>query len=582
MRSPPASPVAQLRPGDDGAPDDPDEFVRLWRGFMTARVTLGLVLVLLQSSLYALGQLHHPWLVVVCAVYLFAALVTRLTGRPSRLGRTLNLRWLSTIGVDVVAFAVLQYMQGQSGINYAPLLALPVLLAAVLGSLPLALATAAGATLLLLAQAGLSALGNDQDPTSMFAQSALTGVGYFVIAALASQMSARLASEEQRSRRSQLAARVQREVNALVIESLDDGVLVADARSMVWAANPAARSLLGRQQIVARTPFALTAEPGWRELHELNQRSFRANQAQHATLVLNPAGAAHQLLHALTRMAAIDVEETESLCVIFLQDQRELEARMRTEKLVSMGRMSTAVAHEIRNPLAAIVQANALLDEDLDDPKLRRLTAMVRQNATRLERIVDDILNVSRIQSRVDSTRLDQVLLNQAVRAICLDWAVHAGRDDLLKVDLCQTDQTVSFDAEHLRRVLVNLLDNACRYASARRDAVWVSTTRSETGLAVLGVWSDGPPMEQSVRRHLFEPFFSSESRSTGLGLYICRELCDGHGALIAFERTHRVFDGERVDGNEFLIRFAATARGHAGTGASAKIAATPWQHERP
>jgi len=53
---------------------------------------------------------------------------------------------------------------------------------------------------------------------------------------------------------------------------------------------------------------------------------------------------------------------------MFLHDLRELEARLRTEKLAAMGRMSAAVAHEIRNPLAAIVQANALLGEDLSDP----------------------------------------------------------------------------------------------------------------------------------------------------------------------------------------------------------------------
>ena len=69
-----------------------------------------------------------------------------------------------------------------------------------------------------------------------------------------------------------------------------------------------------------------------------------------------------------------------------------------------------------------------------------------------------------------------------------------------------------------------------------------------------LGVWSDGPPMEPSVEQHLFEPFFSSESRSSGLGLYICRELCDGHGATIAYQRARRVARDTLMDGNEFFI----------------------------
>ena len=69
---------------------------------------------------------------------------------------------------------------------------------------------------------------------------------------------------------------------------------------------------------------------------------------------------------------------------MFLQDLREMEARVRIEKLAAMGRMSAAVAHEIRNPLAAISQANALLEEDLHDAGQRQLTSMIAQNAQRL------------------------------------------------------------------------------------------------------------------------------------------------------------------------------------------------------
>ena len=94
--------------------------------------------------------------------------------------------------------------------------------------------------MLLLLHATLDGLADSADSPSVVAQSALTGAGYFVIAFLASQLSARLASEEQRSLRSQMVAQVQREVNALVIESLTDGILVVDEQDMVLAANPAA------------------------------------------------------------------------------------------------------------------------------------------------------------------------------------------------------------------------------------------------------------------------------------------------------------------------------------------------------
>jgi two-component system sensor histidine kinase PilS (NtrC family) len=136
----------------------------------------------------------------------------------------------------------------------------------------------------------------------------------------------------------------------------------------------------------------------------------------------------------------------------------------------------------------------------------------------------------------------------------------------------------VAFDQEHLRRVLINLLDNARRYASERPQSIQVSTRVARSGKIVLGVWSDGQPMESSVERHLFEPFFSSESRSTGLGLYICRELCEGQGAIIGFERTRRAVDGRLFEGNEFLITMDPGGRDLSGAAPSAsdRIPFTP------
>ena len=79
-----------------------------------------------------------------------------------------------------------------------------------------------------------------------------------------------------------------------------------------------------------------------------------------------------------------------------------------------------------------------------------------------------------------------------------------------------------------------------------------ITTSTPPDGQAKLSVWSDGPPLEKTVQAHLFEPFFTSESRSSGLGLYICRELCERYGAVIGYQRTHS--DG--LQGNEFFVTF--------------------------
>ena len=247
---------------------------------------------------------------------------------------------------------------------------------------------------------------------------------------------------------------------------------------------------------------------------------------------------------------------------MFLQDLREMEARMRTEKLASMGRMSAAVAHEIRNPLAAIAQANALMDEDATDPKQKQLTQMVAQNAARLGKIVDEVLNISRVQSR-DRTEMARSLpLSEWVGRICRDWSVQTDSQTILAVELISPDIQVAFEQEHLRRVLINLLDNAKRYASGRSNAIQVVVSLAAGGHGILDVWSDGPPLEQSVERHLFEPFFSSESRSSGLGLYICRELCEGHGATIIYQRANSSQQRGDLPGNRFSVAFRTARAG--------------------
>ena len=559
--------------GPSDTPDDLNELTRLWQGFMTARLILGLVLVVLQTALFATGTSHSVLLIAISAAYFAGTLAARLYIKPRPLGESFNRAWVALVGLDVVAFSALQLLQGNS-INYTPLFALPILLASILGSLSLALGTAAGVTVVLLGSTLWAYVQAPTDAAPYFVQAALSGVGYFVIALLGNQLSTRLASEGQRARQSQLAATIQRQVNELVIESLPDGVLVVDDKGRVRAANPAARQLLASERASHANVFDLKDEAGWLPLLKLTRLTVGTHQSQEQDVVIHHLAHGPRRLHARTRLAAPHGSSGESLCVLFLEDQRELEARMRTEKLASMGRLSAAVAHEIRNPLAAIAQANALLDEDLTDPRHKRLTVMVSQNAKRLAKIVDDILNVSRAQPH-DNPHTT-LALNESIQRICTDWAGQNGSQRQMGIHLLDPEANVRFDDDHLRRVLVNLLDNALRYASGKPDSIQVSRLLVDSQHAGISVWSDGAAMEQSVERHLFEPFFSSESRSSGLGLYICRELCGGHGASLIYQRTTRKTDDHQTGGNEFVITFLRTdAQGNA---ALTETNATPWQ----
>jgi len=534
--------------------EDPRNTGQLWQAFMTARMLLASLLLLLQSTIYFTGETKELGSMLVCLCYGVVAVALRLRPEPHQLREIGRFPWLSASGPDILAFAALQILQSHS-INYAPMLVLPILISAVLGSLRWALGAAAGVSLLLFVIAAGWSMQTRSEAIAHFLQAALTGAGCFVVAILAHLVALRLVAEQGRAQRSQSAVRVQRRVNELVIEAMADGILVLDAQGRIRAANPAARQLLAVDLTLRQSVFDLAVLAAPAGLVDLMTHSFANNTPQQADVLIHHPGKGPQRIRVRTQLTALGEHDAQSLCVMFIQDQREIEARLRSEKLASMGRMSAAVAHEIRNPLAAIAQANALLDEDLQDPRHKQLTQLVRQNAKRLEKIAEDILNVSRAKHRWhgQSDRLD---LNDEVRQGCHDWAGNGVQRGPLALALDSSPLPILFDKDQLRRILVNLLDNASHHAQAHAEGIQLVTAITEIGQVSLSVWSHGPPMEQTVERHLFEPFFSSDSRSSGLGLYLCRELCEGHGALIAYQRSRRAVVTQMVEGNEFRVLF--------------------------
>jgi len=518
-------------------------FDRIYRVFLGARAALGVALILTVVLASMFGSRQSILVALVSVAYAVLVLSMWLLPRfnravqPHELARLRGPQWMATIGADIVTFTSLHLLSPSSSFNYVALLVLPVLMAGVLTPRVQALATAAGVALALLGSAWLSVLSGG-DATTLMTQAGLAGSGLFVITVLAGELAGRLAREELTAKGSLELARQQAQLNRLVIEEMQDGVLVVDRRGRVRAANPAARRLLAPSGMCRPAPFQLRGVEAWSALVTTVERAFVdavwPESGRDVVLEFEP-GEIRTLRVRIRFTRRHESTASEEFCVLLMEDVRNMQARTRQEKLAAMGRVSAGIAHEIRNPLAAIAQANALLSEDATTPGQRQLTQMVTDNVERLKRIVDDVMEVAP-GTVVDASVIDAC---SQVAAACSGWAqganVPMGADSAVKVELPSEPLGAIFDPEHLRRVIINLLDNGYRHASKAPGSVQVRLSAPDDDAVRLSVASDGPPIPPDVERYLFEPFFSTRSRGTGLGLYICRELCERYGASIDY-----------------------------------------------
>lgn len=530
------------------------ERLRTFRVLAVARVLMALMLLgwlVLLPLLQAAPHAEHPPLAMpgywVALAYLGQTVLSLLWS----FRRTDRLAWqvLVVIAVDLLAFATLQFTAGYPAREFSLIYALPVLAAGIYGTLSLTLFVAALVTLVLLGSAAFALFAGVAEAEPRLLNAAFVGAAYFAVAVLTWQLSQRLARQEARASASEAVARRQMALNQRVIEAQHDGVIVVDQHMVLEALNPAAQQLLDLPWSDAVTARWIGGRKALRDLpvadvvrQEIERMAIDGEEALEVQ-VRTPSGR-KLLLH----LSLLDGLPGGTGYLIVLQDLREIDARIQQEKLAAMGRLVASVAHEIRNPLGAIGQANQLAKEFAADPaQLARLHHLIGQNVERINRTVEDVLELGRTAPREVGLMRCAPLL----RELHAEFDVHgAGRIGLfIQDDMAQ----MHFDALHLRRVLVNLLSNARRYASNLPRSIEIRQLGSER-VGEIQVSNDGPLIDAELRAQLFEPFRTTSSRGVGLGLYISHELCLRNGARLLY-RVER--EGTPQARGSFVIQTA-------------------------
>ncbi len=497
--------------------------VDFWRSllyFNLYRLILASILVLLAGifgSSLSLGPHHLMLFFASSAVYLAVVVLSFI---PLQLHwPRFTLQLAIQIGGDIIGLTALSYAGGGIQSNVGLLLLVSLAAAGLISRGRITLFFAAMASIATLLEHAYAVLYDDAD-VAQYVQVGLLCMAYFAVAWLAHTLAKYAVDSQLLAQRRGRDLVSLSEANRLVMRDMQDGVLVVDGEGNIMQMNSRAEQLLRKtissdSSLAAVFPILFGQYALWKQ----------TGSASRDTLQLDVG------LQARLRFVAIE-RNAENGAVIFLEDMRRIRAEAQQIKLAALGRLTANIAHEVRNPLSAISYATELLQEEPGDARHQRLLQIVLDNTHRINRIVQDVMQLNR-RDRAQGEVFD---LAAFLRGFAEEFDLaeqHAGVMVLAGMEQGE----ISFDRGHLRQVLWNLCRNALRFGRKLPGSL-VLTMGRENGSVSLAVQDDGPGISEEQRVKLFEPFFTTASDGTGLGLYIAKELCEANGALLEYHEV--------------------------------------------
>jgi len=426
---------------------------------------------------------------------------------------------------DIVFLSLLAFAYGGPGGGIGILLIFTSAMAAVLLPLRMALLVASIASLGMIGAALWRFVAGSAAAESMI-PAGLYGVTAMVSTLVANRLAYwardfRLIAERRGATLSELE-----QVNELIIRRMRAGVLAVDETNRIRVMNESAWFLLGSppvrdSSLQALSPRLEQALADWRDEPDRDPRP----------VVLEPSQA--QILPSFASLPG----ERGMGALIFLNDNNVVARRAVELSVNSLAKLSGSIAHEIRNPLAALSHASQLLEES---PRVHladmRLIHIIQKHARRMNDIVANILQLS----RREQSRPELVPLHIFLPEFANEFLTSQVNHSLDFQSAITTEETyVLFDRSQLGQCLWKLLDNAVDHASRDQNTPRVRLALNhdeEAGFCVITVADNGPGISNAQLDKIFEPFYTTRKEGSGLGLYIARQLCEANQAELTVD----------------------------------------------
>ncbi len=502
----------------------------LFRIYVAYRSLLSLVLLIMlvsPNTRQLVGVLNPN-------LYLLVALLYLASGIPlvSLLSRGISQRMMIAVfAFDVVMITLLSHTSGGMLSGLPALLVITVAASAVLiANRTLATLIAAVCVLSLLADTAWLIARGRLNVSTLF-PAGLLGALIFAVSLMIQAVAQRLGRAEELARNRAADLYDLQRLNEQIVQHMDTGILLVNDEGEVRAMNKSASRLLVPERPV-------TMEQGRQLADYCAELAYQfehwKNTGQHRARPFQVGPDSPQVIAHFRELQPGSQGET----LVFVEDYSPVTQYAQSLKLTSLGRLTASIAHEIRNPLGAISHAAQLLQESGElSAADQRMADIIQNQSERVNQIVESVMQIS----RREPPRPEYLMLAEWLSDFVGNYLNDLNRPADVTIDCQYREMLIEFDPENLRRVLTNLLDNALRHSKL---ATGRETARIEVGMDFVGhhclvdVIDQGPGVPPSDQPKLFEPFFTTVTEGSGMGLYLCKELCEINNADLSYRPT--------------------------------------------